>query len=89
MRDKQGDIWLTGKVILGPPRLYQELHELQHDLSVVEQVTTLVGTLQGTYQVNTALVSSPHTIVSFTHITYSLNVEIAPQKEEEEEARMY
>ncbi|KAI5623008.1 rho guanine nucleotide exchange factor 10-like protein isoform X2 [Silurus asotus] len=38
------------KVILGPPRLYQELHELQHDLSVVEHVTSLVGTLQGTYQ---------------------------------------
>ncbi|KAL7837858.1 hypothetical protein SRHO_G00275690 [Serrasalmus rhombeus] len=40
----------SGKVILGPPRLYQELQELQHDLSVVEQVTLLVGTLQGTYQ---------------------------------------
>uniref|UniRef100_A0A8C5DFR8 DH domain-containing protein n=1 Tax=Gouania willdenowi TaxID=441366 RepID=A0A8C5DFR8_GOUWI len=33
-----------------PPRLYQELQELQHDLSVVEEVTLLVGTLQGTYQ---------------------------------------
>ena len=42
---------LLGKVILGPPRLYQELQELQHDLSVVEEVTLLVGTLQGTYQV--------------------------------------
>lgn len=41
-----------GKVILGPPRLYQELQELQHDLSVVEEVTLLVGTLQGTYQVH-------------------------------------
>ncbi|XP_076863824.1 rho guanine nucleotide exchange factor 10-like protein isoform X2 [Brachyhypopomus gauderio] len=40
----------SGKVILGPPRLYQELQMLQHDLSVVEQVTQLVGTLQGTYQ---------------------------------------
>ncbi|XP_051528731.1 rho guanine nucleotide exchange factor 10-like protein [Myxocyprinus asiaticus] len=39
-----------GNVVLGPPRLYQELQELQHDLSVVEQVTLLVGTLQGTYQ---------------------------------------
>uniref|UniRef100_A0A8C6PWU3 Rho guanine nucleotide exchange factor 10 like n=1 Tax=Nothobranchius furzeri TaxID=105023 RepID=A0A8C6PWU3_NOTFU len=36
--------------LLGPPRLYQELQELQHDLSVVEEVTLLVGTLQGTYQ---------------------------------------
>uniref|UniRef100_A0A4W6EEL4 Rho guanine nucleotide exchange factor 10 like n=1 Tax=Lates calcarifer TaxID=8187 RepID=A0A4W6EEL4_LATCA len=40
----------SGKAILGPPRLYQELQELQHDLSVVEEVTLLVGTLQGTYQ---------------------------------------
>lgn len=47
-----GYFWLTGSIILGPPRLYQELQELQHDLSVVEQVTLLVGTLQGTYQVN-------------------------------------
>ncbi|MCJ8744577.1 hypothetical protein PDJAM_G00120290 [Pangasius djambal] len=47
---RSGSSSTSGKVILGPPRLYQELHELQHDLSVVEQVTTLVGTLQGTYQ---------------------------------------
>ncbi|XP_010874041.2 rho guanine nucleotide exchange factor 10-like protein isoform X4 [Esox lucius] len=47
---------VSGKVFLGPPRLYQDLDELQHDLSVVEQVTLLVGTLQGTYQnLNTAV----------------------------------
>ncbi|XP_037629561.1 rho guanine nucleotide exchange factor 10-like protein isoform X2 [Sebastes umbrosus] len=40
----------TGKVYLGPPRLYQELEELQHDLAVVEEVSVLVGTLHGTYQ---------------------------------------
>ncbi|XP_071331251.1 rho guanine nucleotide exchange factor 10-like protein isoform X2 [Trachinotus anak] len=40
----------TGKVFLGPPRLYQELEELQHDLAVVEEVSLLVGTLHGTYQ---------------------------------------
>ncbi|XP_051518305.1 rho guanine nucleotide exchange factor 10-like protein isoform X2 [Myxocyprinus asiaticus] len=39
-----------GKLFLGPPRLYQELQELQHDLEVVEEVTLLVGTLQGSYQ---------------------------------------
>uniref|UniRef100_A0A669AVE7 Rho guanine nucleotide exchange factor 10 like n=1 Tax=Oreochromis niloticus TaxID=8128 RepID=A0A669AVE7_ORENI len=43
-----GQLW--SKTILGPPRLYQELQELQHDLSVVEEVTLLVGTLEGTYQ---------------------------------------
>ncbi|XP_056129365.1 rho guanine nucleotide exchange factor 10-like protein [Lampris incognitus] len=52
---QSGAKWLggpsaSGKAILGPPRLYQELQELQHDLSVVEEVTLLVGTLQGTYQ---------------------------------------
>ncbi|XP_061113607.1 rho guanine nucleotide exchange factor 10-like protein isoform X3 [Conger conger] len=45
---KQGEP--TGKVFLGPPRLFQELQELQHDLSVVEEITLLMGTLQGAYQ---------------------------------------
>ncbi|XP_017264413.1 rho guanine nucleotide exchange factor 10-like protein isoform X3 [Kryptolebias marmoratus] len=40
----------SGKALLGPPRLYKELQELQHDLSIVEEVTLLVGKLQGTYQ---------------------------------------
>ncbi|XP_051962088.1 rho guanine nucleotide exchange factor 10-like protein [Xyrauchen texanus] len=45
-----------GKLFLGPPRLFQELQELQHDLTVVEEVTLLVGTLQGSYQnLNTTL----------------------------------
>ncbi|TNN26196.1 Rho guanine nucleotide exchange factor 10-like protein [Liparis tanakae] len=43
----------SSRAFLGPPRLYQELQELQHDLSVVEEVTLLVGTLQGMYQVPT------------------------------------
>ncbi|XP_034724154.1 rho guanine nucleotide exchange factor 10-like protein isoform X3 [Etheostoma cragini] len=47
---RPGGACTSGKVILGPPRLYQELQELQHDLSVVEEVTLLVGTLQGMYQ---------------------------------------
>ncbi|XP_061113613.1 rho guanine nucleotide exchange factor 10-like protein isoform X9 [Conger conger] len=41
---------VSGKVFLGPPRLFQELQELQHDLSVVEEITLLMGTLQGAYQ---------------------------------------
>nr|XP_023697300.1 rho guanine nucleotide exchange factor 10-like protein isoform X2 [Paramormyrops kingsleyae] len=41
---------ISGKVFLGPPRLFQELQELEHDLSVVEEITLLVGTLQGAYQ---------------------------------------
>lgn len=42
---------VPGNMFLGPPRLYQELEELQHDLDVVEHVSHMVGTLQGTYQV--------------------------------------
>ncbi|CAB1314903.1 unnamed protein product, partial [Coregonus sp. 'balchen'] len=42
-----GSACLPGKVILGPPMLYQELQDLQYDLSVVEEVTLLVGTLKG------------------------------------------
>ncbi|KAJ8257576.1 hypothetical protein GJAV_G00187170 [Gymnothorax javanicus] len=41
---------VSGRMFLGPPRLYLELQELQHDLSVVEDITLLVGTLQGSYQ---------------------------------------
>ncbi|XP_068995378.1 rho guanine nucleotide exchange factor 10-like protein isoform X2 [Embiotoca jacksoni] len=40
----------TGKVFFGPPRLYQQLEQLQHDLCVVEEVSLLVGTLHGVYQ---------------------------------------
>ena len=42
-------------MFLGPPRLYQELEELQHDLAVVKEVSLLVGTLNGTYQVATLI----------------------------------
>uniref|UniRef100_A0A7N6BXU9 DH domain-containing protein n=1 Tax=Anabas testudineus TaxID=64144 RepID=A0A7N6BXU9_ANATE len=41
---------VPGKMFLGPPRLYQDLEELQHDLAVVEEVSLLVGTLHGIYQ---------------------------------------
>ncbi|RVE71204.1 hypothetical protein OJAV_G00072270 [Oryzias javanicus] len=40
----------AGRLFLGPPRLFQELEELQHDLAVVEEVSLLVGTLHGLYQ---------------------------------------
>lgn len=38
------------KVSLGSPRLYQELQDVKKDLDVVEQITQLISTLQGTYQ---------------------------------------
>uniref|UniRef100_A0A8D0HLU5 Rho guanine nucleotide exchange factor 10-like protein n=1 Tax=Sphenodon punctatus TaxID=8508 RepID=A0A8D0HLU5_SPHPU len=40
----------ASKVYLGPPRLFQELQDLQKDLAVVEQITLLISTLHGTYQ---------------------------------------
>uniref|UniRef100_A0A287DC14 Rho guanine nucleotide exchange factor 10 like n=1 Tax=Ictidomys tridecemlineatus TaxID=43179 RepID=A0A287DC14_ICTTR len=40
------------KVYLGPPRLFQELQDLQKDLAVVEQITLLISTLHGTYNLN-------------------------------------
>ncbi|XP_036900976.1 rho guanine nucleotide exchange factor 10-like protein isoform X3 [Sturnira hondurensis] len=38
------------RVYFGPPRLFQELQDLQKDLAVVEQITLLISTLHGTYQ---------------------------------------
>ncbi|KAG9482794.1 hypothetical protein GDO78_011438, partial [Eleutherodactylus coqui] len=38
------------KVSLGSPRLYQELQDVKKDLEVVEQITQLISTLHGTYQ---------------------------------------
>lgn len=56
--DCDGNAVGSGKLFLGPPRLYQDLQELQHDLSVVEEVTLLVGTLQGSYQVKSLMIRS-------------------------------
>lgn len=42
---------VSGQVFLGPPRMYRQLEELQHDLAVVQDVSLLVRTLRGTYQV--------------------------------------
>lgn len=55
MTEFRSSLHFLGRSFLGPPRLYQELQELQHDLSVVEEVTLLVGTLQGMYQVDAPL----------------------------------
>ncbi|XP_051895399.1 rho guanine nucleotide exchange factor 10-like protein isoform X2 [Pristis pectinata] len=41
---------LSTKIYMGPPRLYQELRELQQDLVVVNQIMQLISTLNGTYR---------------------------------------
>ncbi|KAM4650704.1 rho guanine nucleotide exchange factor 10-like protein isoform 2-T3 [Discoglossus pictus] len=38
------------KAPVGSPRLYQELQDIKKDLEVVEQITQLISTLQGSYQ---------------------------------------
>ncbi|XP_043535098.1 rho guanine nucleotide exchange factor 10 isoform X4 [Chiloscyllium plagiosum] len=38
------------KLYMGPGQLYQDLQNLMHDLSVIGQITQLVGTLKGNYQ---------------------------------------
>lgn len=48
---------VSGHVLPGPRRLYQQLEELQHDLAVVQNVSLLVRTLRGTYQVTALLVN--------------------------------
>lgn len=63
-------LFVLGKTLLGPPRLYQELQELQHDLSVVEEVTLLVGTLQGTYQVGASLYICKTTVIHKTRMKH-------------------
>ncbi|XP_078095175.1 rho guanine nucleotide exchange factor 10-like protein isoform X1 [Mustelus asterias] len=47
---KSSSTSLSSKIYMGPPRLYQELQELQQDLTVVNQISQLISTLHGTYQ---------------------------------------
>ncbi len=63
--DYHGNVICSGKLFLGPPRLYQDLQELHHDLSVVEEVTLLVGTLQGSYQVKSLIIRSFAHLLNF------------------------
>lgn len=50
----------SDKVSLGSPRLYQELQDVKKDLEVVEQITQLISTLHGSYQVSLWAPQSPH-----------------------------
>ncbi|XP_041043479.1 rho guanine nucleotide exchange factor 10 isoform X2 [Carcharodon carcharias] len=49
------------KLYMGPGQLYQDLQNLMHDLSVVGQITQLVGTLKGNYQNLNPIVSQDWT----------------------------
>lgn len=39
------------KLYMGPGQLYQDLQNLIHDLSLVNQISTMIGSLKGNYQV--------------------------------------
>ncbi|XP_069775092.1 rho guanine nucleotide exchange factor 10-like protein isoform X2 [Narcine bancroftii] len=47
---KSSSTSLSTKIYMGPPRLYQELWELQQDLVVVNQIMQLISKLNGTYR---------------------------------------
>ncbi|XP_067877853.1 rho guanine nucleotide exchange factor 10 isoform X2 [Heterodontus francisci] len=49
------------KLYMGPGQLYQDLQNLMHDLSVVGQITQLIGTLKGNYQNLNPIVSQDWT----------------------------
>lgn len=39
------------KLYMGPGQLYQDLQNLIHDLSLVNQIAGMIGSLKGNYQV--------------------------------------
>lgn len=39
---------------MGPGQLYQDLQNLIHDLSLVNQISHMIGSLKGNYQVGTS-----------------------------------
>lgn len=39
------------KLYMGPGQLYQDLQNLIHDLSLVNQISGMIGSLKGNYQV--------------------------------------
>lgn len=39
------------KLYMGPGQLYQDLQNLIHDLSLVNQISSMIGSLKGNYQV--------------------------------------
>lgn len=43
----------TDKLYMGPGQLYQDLQNLIHDLSLVNQISNMIGSLKGNYQVRT------------------------------------
>lgn len=47
------------KLYMGPGQLYQDLQNLIHDLSLVNQISSMIGSLKGNYQVPTEPTPAP------------------------------
>lgn len=57
---------------MGPGQLYQDLQNLLHDLNVVSQITQLIGTLKGNYQVRVVAVQLKIPSLFLTHCQHVL-----------------
>ena len=44
-------VFSIDKLYMGPGQLYQDLQNLIHDLSLVNQISTMISSLKGNYQV--------------------------------------
>lgn len=44
-------LFILDKLYMGPGQLYHDLQNLLHDLNVVGQISQLIGSLKGNYQV--------------------------------------
>lgn len=47
------------KLYMGPGQLYQDLQNLIHDLSLVNQISSMISSLKGNYQVPTQPTPAP------------------------------
>lgn len=47
------------KLYMGPGQLYQDLQNLIHDLSLVNQISSMISSLKGNYQVPTEPTPAP------------------------------
>lgn len=50
----------TDKLYMGPGQLYQDLQNLIHDLSLVHQISSMISSLKGNYQVFYLLTNNSH-----------------------------
>lgn len=61
------------KLYMGPGQLYQDLQNLIHDLSLVNQISSMISSLKGNYQVPAEPTWRP-TLLLFTLVLCSIHV---------------